>query len=52
MAGEGRVTGRVSRNGKNYELVQFGKVRVRIALSKISDKMRARIVKQGWEQPQ
>lgn len=51
MAFEGRITGRVSANGKTYELVQSGVVKMSIPIAEAcgSEKLRNRIAKtQGW----
>jgi len=52
MAGEGRITGRVSANGDAYELVQFGTVRQSIPIDEArgNERLRDRAQKTpGWE---
>lgn len=52
MAREGRIEGRVSADGKAYELVQFGVVfqSMPIAEAHASDKLRAAIKRNSWEE--
>lgn len=52
MAREGRIEGRISADGKHYELVQFGKVyqSMPIAEAHASDKLRAAIQRNKWEE--
>lgn len=51
MAGEGRITGRVSEDGTAYELVQWGQVKQSVPLEQAhaDDKLKAAIRRNGWE---
>ena len=51
MAREGRIEGRVSADGKAYELVQYGEVRQSIPLPEAyaSDKLARSIAQNRWE---
>lgn len=48
MAKEGRIEGRMSKDGRSYELVQRGAVIQSIPIEQADDKLKAAIKRNNW----